>query len=124
MENEDWLNAVSKGFIGAAAAVLFTLVFHELIIPTSELAWALIAVSFGAFFSGFFAEITDEVICCDWSGEHDEVGAAGYLALGSPFLVLSTTADDTLAGAGYLMASLLFYLAAYRESEYQISDYI
>ena len=45
-------NAAIAGVIGLAIGVVFTLIVN-LIKPTPDLSWSLIAVAFASFFSGF-----------------------------------------------------------------------
>jgi chromate transport protein ChrA len=50
----NWANGIKAAVISVIIAVVFTFL-ASLIIPTDDLTWALIAVTFAAFFSGFFS---------------------------------------------------------------------
>ncbi|WP_456272403.1 hypothetical protein [Bacillus sp. AK031] len=50
----NWANGIKAAVISVIIAVVFTFL-ASLIIPTDDLTWALIAVAFAAFFSGFFS---------------------------------------------------------------------
>ncbi|MFB6245642.1 MAG: hypothetical protein ABEJ03_04840 [Candidatus Nanohaloarchaea archaeon] len=115
-------SAVLKGLIGSAIAVVITLVFHSLVISTSELSWALIAVTIGSFFSGFFAEYTDKIIC---EAENNDT-KDNYITIASVFFILGITdvMDNSIASALYILGSILFGIAAYKEWEGNISDYL
>jgi hypothetical protein len=118
MENLRIANSFIKGLIMSGAAVTLTLLFHGLIMPTSDLPYVLLAVITGSFISAFFAEYTGDIVCED----EEEDTRDQYIALGSVFFVLGVTnvMDNKIASAGWVIASLLFAVAAYVESDKSI----
>ncbi|MFB6214187.1 MAG: hypothetical protein ABEJ07_06545 [Candidatus Nanohaloarchaea archaeon] len=120
MNYEKVSSAVIKGFIGAAVAGILTIIFHSIIIPISGLAWALVAVTFGSFFSGFFAEYTQKIVC---EGEEND-RKDQFITLASVFFILGVTnpMENNIAAALYLIGSAFFGLAAYREWDDPLSS--
>ncbi|MDY6761786.1 MAG: hypothetical protein SVY41_01945 [Candidatus Nanohaloarchaea archaeon] len=112
-------SAAVKGGIGGSIAVIITFLFHNVAIPASGITWALIAVGVGAFFSGFFAEYTDKVCCGGETSATDQ-----YLAVGSVLFVLgiTDTVASTVTSALFLISSGFFFLAAYRESDADLTE--
>lgn len=115
MEHGKLLEASIKGLIGAGIAGLFTVAVHNFLVPARGLSWALVAVVLGAWFSGFFSEITDEIICKeDFEGDKKEE----YTSIGAVFVVLGVTVYDNIVSSSLMViGGLLFLLAAYRESD-------
>jgi hypothetical protein len=111
---------IIKGLMGAGIAVTLTLLFHGLVMPTSELPYVLVAVVVGSFISAFFAEYTGEIICQD----EEEDKKDQYIAVGSVFFILGVTnvMDNKIASAGWIIASILFAAAAYRESDKDLRE--
>ncbi|MFB6209799.1 MAG: hypothetical protein ABEJ56_06730 [Candidatus Nanohaloarchaea archaeon] len=122
MNHNKFVSAIIKGIIGSGIAILITVLFHSFIISTSALEWALIAVTMGSFFSGFFAEYTDKIVC---EGEEND-RKDNYITLASVFFILGITdvMDSRIASGLYVLGSILFGIAAYREWEGNISDYL
>ena len=52
------LKSFYSGLISLVIAVVITYLVHLIIISNSNLIWAIIAVSYASFFSGFFASKT------------------------------------------------------------------
>lgn len=113
-------SSVIKGLIGGGIAVTLTLLFHGLVIPTSDLPYVLLAVLVGSFISAFFAEYTGKIVCED----QEEDTKDQYIALSSVFFILGVTnvMDNKIASAGWIIGSLLFAAAAYRESDQKIRE--
>lgn len=111
-------SSVIKGLIGAGIAVTLTLLFHGLVMPTSDLPYVLLAVVIGSFISAFFADYTGEIVCED----EEEDTRDQYIALGSVFFTLGITnvMDNKITSAGWIIASILFAVAAYKESDKSI----
>jgi hypothetical protein len=120
MGNLSIANSIIKGLIGGGIAVTLALLFHGLIMPTSDLPYVLLAVITGSFISAFFAEYTGEIVCED----EEENTRDQYIALGSVFFILGVTnvMDNKIASAGWIIASILFAAAAYRESDKDLRE--
>jgi hypothetical protein len=116
------LSAAVKGMIGGGIAVGITILFHSFVLPTQNLAWALVAVSVGSFFSGFFAEYSDKMICETDVGDKRKQ----YIAIGSVFFILGVTnaMNNRISSALYILAGFLFGTAAYRNSDKDIPEYL
>lgn len=115
MNNLKIASSVIKGLIGAGIAVTLILLFHGLVMSTSDLQYVLLAVVIGSFISGFFAEYTGKIVCED----EEEDKKDQYITIGSVFFILGVTnvMDNKIASAGWIIASILFAAAAYRESD-------
>jgi hypothetical protein len=113
-------SSVIKGLIGAGIAVTLTLLFHGLVMSTSDLPYVLLAVVIGSFISAFFAEYTGNIVCED----EEEDKKDQYIAIGSVFFILGVTnvMDNKIASAGWIIASILFAAASYRESDKNMKE--
>ncbi|MFB6242190.1 MAG: hypothetical protein ABEJ36_05325 [Candidatus Nanosalina sp.] len=120
MDNLKIASSVIKGLIGGGIAVTLTLLFHGLVIPTSDLPYVLLAVVVGSFISAFFAEYTGKIVCED----EEEDKKDQYIAISSVFFILGVinVMDNKIASAGWIIASLLLAVAAYRESDKNIRE--
>nr|EGQ40881.1 MAG: hypothetical protein J07AB56_01270 [Candidatus Nanosalinarum sp. J07AB56] len=115
------MSSVVKGLIGGGIAVTITLLFHLFVISAGGLAWALVAVSIGSFFSGFFAEYSGKIV--DETEESDKT--QNYIALAFALFALGVAdvLNNTVSSGLLILGGLLFGIAAYRESEGNISEY-
>jgi len=55
MEFKDLKNPVYTGAVSVIISVLLTYGYHLLVHSSTDIEWALVAVAFASFFSGFFA---------------------------------------------------------------------
>lgn len=121
LDGEKVLKSAVKGLVTAGIGVAFTLLFHNFLVASGDIEWALFAVGFASFFAGFFGDITDEI--CIGGGEES---FEDYIALGGVYTVLGFSFMDgwspDLSSIGFIVAGVIFFLAAYRKSERGIED--
>ncbi len=113
-------SAIIKALVGSGVAVTLTLLFHGLILPTSDLPYVLLSVVIGSFVSAFFADYTGDIVCED----EEEDTSQQYITLSSVFFILGVTnvMDNKIASAGWILASLLLAIAAYWEADKGIEE--
>lgn len=108
-----FLKAVSASMIALAA----TMAFNIFIIPSADIYWAMVAVTFGSFFTAFFTDYSDGKIVESKDEITEDEKKYAAMSLAAIAILLNTAPSSSILPLILTLGAVIFLIYSFRSPE-------